>query len=530
MLSKIFQFYWGWSHLTTLVLLTLLVLWCLLASKNKARSLGSGFSNWHRWEAFDTAIISLAIAHCAYYLCVPNFADYGEPVIPLLASNYLQGAPIYSDWTLGHAIVGSNYGPYVFLAQTPVLLFFPTIAASKFVGVFCGIVAILFLFLAVRNHRSVVNALATCAIMIGFLSFELHYWFWNRPDSFLLAIVSLGALLFDRTRPVVCLVALALLAGISANLKLFGPIYLVPLASGCILGIRSWSELLGAIIIGGVLFALALTLPFLGGVSSVNAYLANLAMMPKQSYMLDAALDALFYGLAILLLPLATWHAFGAEPKERVVVIALTACTFAVAVAAGKPGGGPPYMIPFVPLALYLASRLSVKASDSVWAGFTRFRRAATFVIIVCAAPLWAYSWYQMTKQIPTYRTALAKATELRKLFESMPLAEIGHNSGKEAAEDEFYRVERAFVGQVTRFDYVNFADQRAAGLPASIIHPLFERCSVPSWILSRQGDSFLGTVYGETLLDQQTLDRFHTTYELIRKYEFYEVWRCRSG
>jgi hypothetical protein len=187
-------------------------------------------------------------------------------------------------------------------------------------------------------------------------------------------------------------------------------------------------------------------------------------------------------------------------------------------------------MMPFVPLALYLASRLSVKAPDLAWTGFARFRRMAACVMIACAAPMWAYSWYQMARQIPTYGTALAKATELRKLFEGSPLAEMGHNSGDDAAEDEFFRVERAFLGQAVRFDFVNFADQRAAGLPASVIYPLFDRCSVPIWILPRRGDAFRGASYDIPLLDDQALDRFHATYELTRRYEFYEVWSCRSG
>jgi hypothetical protein len=533
MLSSLFQYYWDFNHPATLVVLAPLTLWFLLPRGNRtpepaAGWLRRGFSDCRRWSIVDAAIIGLAVAHGVFYLCVPSFADYGEAVMPLLAGNYLKGAPIYSDWTLGHAIVGSNYGPYVFLAQIPALLLLPTIAASKFVGVASGLGAIVLLYFAVRNHRSAANALATCAITIGLLSFELHYWFWNRPDSLLLVIVSLGILLFDRTRPVVCLVALAFLAGISANLKLFAPVYLVPLAVACVVGIGFRRELLGAIVIGGLLFLLALALPFLGGVSSLSAYLANLAMMPKQGFMPDAAYDALFYALAILLLPLAASHAFGAEAKERAMMSALAACAFAVMLAAGKPGGGPPYMMPLVPVALYLASRMSRKAPDPAWGDFARFRRMAACVVIACALPMWACSWYQMARQIPTYGTALAKAAELRSLFERTPLAEMGHNSGDDAAEDEFFRVERAFLGQTVRFDFVNFADQRAAGLPASVMYPLFDRCSVPNWILPRRGEVFGGASYGIPMLDQPALDRFHATYALTRTYEFYEVWSCR--
>src|SRR3954447_16429909 len=166
MLSSLFQYYWDLNHPATLVALAPLVLWFLLTSKNLPTTLAPKplaqeslipetrvgwlrpvLAAGPRWAVFDAAITSLAFAHCVFYLCVPNFADYGEPVIPLLAGNYLNGAPIYSDWTVGHSIVGSNYGPYVFLAQIPALLWLPTMAASKFVGVFCGLAAVLLLYL-----------------------------------------------------------------------------------------------------------------------------------------------------------------------------------------------------------------------------------------------------------------------------------------------------------------------------------------------------------------------------------------------
>jgi hypothetical protein len=225
---------------------------------------------------------------------------------------------------------------------------------------------------------------------------------------------------------------------------------------------------------------------------------------------------------------LAACQAFGAQRRERAMMIALAACTFIVMLVAGKPGGGPPYMMPLVPVALYLASKLSVKAPDVAQAGFSLFRRMAACLILVGAAPMWAYSWYQMAAQIPSYGTALAKTAELRKLFRDSPRAEMGHNSGDDVAEDEYFRVEKAFLGQTIRFDYVNFADQRAAGLPAPVIYPLFDRCSVPSWILPRRGDVFGGASYGVPLLDEQALSRFHGTYELTRSHQFYELWTCR--
>src|SRR5664279_2399625 len=102
MLSSLFQYYWDFNHPATLVVLAPLVLWFLLPHgmlETKAGWLRRGFSDCRRWSVGDALVISLATAHCIFYLCVPNFADYGEAVIPLLAGNYLKGASIYSDWT-----------------------------------------------------------------------------------------------------------------------------------------------------------------------------------------------------------------------------------------------------------------------------------------------------------------------------------------------------------------------------------------------------------------------------------------------
>ena len=150
-----------------------------------------------------------------------------------------------------------------------------------------------------------------------------------------------------------------------------------------------------------------------------------------------------------------------------------------LAVVSGKPGGGPPYMMPLIPSALYLAARLSCREGVAQRSVTTKTRRLVLCAVLIGAAPIWAYSWFQMAKQIPAYRTELAKRAELRSLFAAFPKSEMGHNSGVDGEQDEFYRVERAFLGQVTRFDYVNFADQHFAGLDSSVLYPLFEQCSV---------------------------------------------------
>jgi hypothetical protein len=488
------------------------------------------------FSTLSKVLIGLAIAQCAVYFWLPNFADYGEATIPLLASNVLRGAPVYADWNLGKMIVGSNYGPYVFLAQVPVLLWFPTISASKFAGILSGLMGLTLLFFAVRPRvRSTNNALAVVALMVALLSSELHYWFWNRPDSFLIALVSLGILIFERTRPSVCLASLGLLAGIAVNFKLFGAIYLIPLALACVPMVRSWAALGGAFVVGSVLFGAAIILPFGMESFSARTYVANLSMMPNQGFIMRAVFDSICYGLVILALPFLTFRRKTTSFNDHLLLASLVTCTLLVALISGKPGGGSLYMMPLIPLALYVGARQLSRLAPEQFSEISQNRNLVLWTVLIFSAPLWAFSWYQMAKQIPNIGVEQAKAKELRSIFETFPGSEMGDNSGETRAEqyhimlDENLRVEKAFLGQITRFDYVNYADQRFAGLSGSVLYPLLENCRIPTWVLSREGDRFRGSRYGLPILDNGGLKRFHENYELFRKYQFYEVWRCKK-
>jgi hypothetical protein len=526
MVQRAFVFYWAHSHLLSLVVLILAI--CFRGPIR--RFVGSFGSAPKVVGTFDKAVIALAIGHAVFYLSVPNFADYGEPVIPLLAANYLHGEPIYADWSLGQAIVGSNYGPYTFMLQLPVLLWSPSIAASKLVGVCFGFASLLLLFFAVRGKGGTTSqALAVCALAICLLSFELHRWFWNRPDSVLIATVSLSALLFDRIPPMACLVVIGLLAGAALNLKLFGAVYLLPFAIGCAVQTHSWPRLAGAVVLGGALFLMAALIPFIAEVSSVKAYFTNILLMPNQGLDVGEIAESLFYGLTILLMPLLAWRTSGAAGADRATAFVLVACTILIAIVSGKPGGGPTYMMPFVPTALYLTVRISRQVTNLDRLEISESLQLATFAVFICAAPLWAYSWYQIAKQVPHYEEERAKEMELRAIFKANPQYEMGSNSGPHPQEDEFYRVEKAFLGQTTRFDYVNLSDQRQAGLPASVVYPLFEACRIPGWVFTRHGDRFGGRVYEVPILDAEGLERFYSNYELSEQTRFFEIWRCRK-
>jgi hypothetical protein len=177
-----------------------------------------------------------------------------------------------------------------------------------------------------------------------------------------------------------------------------------------------------------------------------------------------------------------------------------------------------------------LAARLSGRADGPRPAAITGARRVVLCVVALGAAPVWAHGVLQMVNRIRAAPIEAAKAAEARALFRQFPGSEMGANSGTAAERDGYYRVERAFLGQVTHFDDVNYADQRAAGVPASVLYPLIEGCRVPSWIVPRDGGLLLGTGYGQRLFDDGAINRFHAAYQRAGEYRFYDLWRCRAG
>ena len=531
--QEVFVAYWTNVYAITLLLLTVLV-WYVAVSSS-ASTCGTLFRRVvspRYCRIIAGLVIGTALLHMILYLCIPNFVDYVEPVIPLLAGNYLHGGPVYADWQTGQSIVGIVYGPYDILSQIPVLIWFPSITGSKFIGICFAVIAPLILCLALRFRAQTVDEiLVLCALMIALLTSQLHYWFWNRPDPLLIAIVSLGALIFDRVRPSICLIFTGFLAGIAANLKLFAPIYMIPFALACFYQMRLWPELTAAAFIGGVMFIGALVFPFVIGVSSFEPYISNVLMMRHHGLVASDSIEPFLYGLVISASPLIAWRQFGARGADRIMILALLGCVALLAVLASKPGAGPYYMMPLVPLSLYL----SVKVSSQVpikQRQATQMLPLTLVVVLICSSPIWAYSWFQMAKQLPNYRTELEESAELREFFQEFPNSEMGHTSSEKSATppEEFYRVQKAFLGQVTHFDYANYGDQRQAGLPSAVVYPLFDNCAVPSWILSREGSPFSGDFHDVPLFDEVVRDRFRTNYRLLKQGKYFEVWACNKA
>lgn len=474
-------------------------------------------------------ILTLALAHMAFYALLPTFADYGEPVIPILAANLLNGTGVYMPVDNEAQIIGSNYGPLIFLIQSVSLSVSQNVFASKIPGILAGAATLLVIYAyasgVLRSARSGVWAVALGVVL---LAFHLHYWFWNRPDSVLILLVALGCLAHLELRPGRALLVIAALAGAAINLKLFAPIYVVPLALAMLVAMPA-REVLKRITVGLVIFLTLAIAPFFHPAISASAYFENILMMKNQGLDVPGMRASAFYA-ALVFLPVTTLF-FRAPRRSRPWTIYLTTlvCTATIVLLSAKPGGGSIYIMPFVPLVVYLIVHLS--ALPFVGARPVLGAPAITFFVTVAvfSAPLWAYSWYQMAKQLKPDAALVEKSAELRALFQTYPRAEMGHSMESDAALDEFLRVEKPFLKQASNFDYVNYADQRKAGLDSARIEAFLEVCRVPEWIFATAVTPFSGTEYGMEVFEPSTRALFFERYEKVQSLTYFEVWSCRA-
>ncbi len=150
----------------------------------------------------------------------------------------------------------------------------------------------------------------------------------------------------------------------------------------------------------------------------------------------------------------------------------------------------------------------------------------ALVAVLACSGPIWAYSFLQMGRQLPQMAAVNRLSTDLRALYEHFPGAEMALSSAP--ADTEFLRVQKGFAGQVTRFDFVNYGDQLLAGVPGSVLHPFFEACRIPHWIMPRGGARMSAVAYDVIpMFDAGTQQRFATNYRLAQQNDGFEVWSC---
>lgn len=499
----------------------------LIASRRPAPGAAPRHAAW-----VSGSVLALTCAIGLSYLLAPGFMDYGEPVIPILARNLLNGSTVYADPRGGGDLVGTNYGPAVLLFQMPGLWLRAGAFGAKLPGTLAGFGAIGLTYCAARTRGlSRADAGLVTALCAAAFAAQLNRWCWDRPDSYLCLLSAVAAFAAVALEPAAAILLIGLAAGLATDFKAFGAIYVLPAAVCTAARARRVNAIaLPAVAAAIAMLALALAPFALRGVS-LRAYIANLLLMPHQGYEPGLAWLAAS-ALALMLVAPFSIQSRPAPPREaRAFGLGLILAGLTASALAGKPGGGEPYVLPFAPAAAVLCALRWPVAPASA----PESRRAAQVVqiVLVCAAvfalPCAAFGAWKLLDQAEDPAAAASALREARTLAVSHPEAEFTYPDGP--AERLFLRAERAYSGASARFDYVNYIDQRVAGLPSSRIRPLFSRCAVPSWISIAGRAPWSGRDWrGQLLVEPPEADLFARTYVRAFAGRAFDLWTCRSA
>lgn len=132
------------------------------------------------------------------YLAVPVYFDHFEPLIPSIASAWLNGSPIYAPLS-SSTIYGVVYGPLVFqFCAIGLKLLGANVFSSKimFVGAFVIASLATYSSIRLRGISLRIALFTTSAMLVTYGAFG-HFPFWTRPDPILTLVSSLGILVMS---------------------------------------------------------------------------------------------------------------------------------------------------------------------------------------------------------------------------------------------------------------------------------------------------------------------------------------------
>ncbi len=464
-----------------------------------------------------------------WYAFQAQYSDAAEPTIAAVATLFLNGQPVYHDVDSAERY-SHMYGPMAFIIPGWCLsLLGKSIVASKAAGALAGLASVAVVFgLTCTRTRSRHALLLTGLYSAMCLMFQ-HVSFWNRPDSLALLIAGAALLVAVRVRsPSLSTMLLGLAAGILANVKMTGPLYLLPAFA-----VLASQRRIPSIVLAGFMAAMVAAIPF---VLHENVSFSNYIAWTRtsaQNGLLFATLKQNLEWALFLLVPLVPSLLRSAgDPLERWVQGALVAGMLLVVLAASKPGAGPYHLLPFLPAIMYAAS-LTVRNAAAQTTRHPGLRRGAFAFLFSCALTACLQSSYFVWTVTRTPGAELA--ADLRRLVGAHPSDRIDMGYSAHNESFSYVRPMLVFHHGAYLFDAPAIQEYQMSNLdlPSEAVRAL-ERCQVRTWLMPKDGEPFsLRNRYPVTgharLFPDAFRVAFHDAYRLAGSTEYFDVWTCRA-
>jgi hypothetical protein len=464
-----------------------------------------------------------------WYVQLDQYADAAEPTVAAVAWLFELGLPIYHGMDSAERY-SHMYGPMAFIIPGwSLAVLGPDIRTSKIAGAAAGILSVAIVFLLMRTAGDRRSALALTGLYgLMCLMFQ-NVSFWIRPDSFQLlvatgALYCVAALPGRFTSPIV----LGLAAGVLADLKFTGPLYVLP-AFAVLVANRRWAAIAAA----SALAVIVASLPF---VVYENVSLSNFVLWARMSAsngLLGSLMRRNTEWALFLMLPLAACFRLRAlDSVERWILGSIVAGVALVTIAASKPGAGPYHLLPFAPAILYVTAR----SLNRIGAGFLADVRVrpmakafAWSVAIVAALQIVQFV------HAATRTRGLPIAEDLRRTTERYAPSTIG--MGYSSQNEAYAYVRPVLVFRQGRYllDAPAVQEHQLSGLQlgtASI--QAIETCGNDIWLMPKGGDPFsLASRYPQTghapLFPEAFRAAFHKAYHHTAATDYFDVWVCRA-
>jgi len=461
-----------------------------------------------------------------WYACKVTYFDTAEPTITAVASVFGAGKPLYPalDAAERYAHI---YGPVLFIAHSSAMaLFGQSILVSKAVGVVavCASLLIAYCLFAEQAGRfAAVVAAAACALV--YLDFG-NATFWTRPEPLLILCTVTGLYGARTPRWPMAVLILGVTAGLSVNLKVSGPLYLLP--AFVLLGSRHGRSVLAGAAGLAMLVGLG---PFLLTNISATHYLHYIQVSARNGLIAAQFRQNVEWAL-FLSAPLAGGlfaanDRLAALRRGDVFLISLGCSLAAIAVIAAKPGAGPYHFLPSVPVLAYAVLRLPARVWQREW--IRSLVAAACLTALGIAVP----SQATMLETV-SGRPLELSIDDVRRFADAHPSSRIAVGySGTSRSSDA--RTVIVFRTRDYWLDAPAVQEHRLAGLPLpeSTVHAMDE-CRAEYWLIPIGADAFaVPSAYWPDgpryVFPDELRQAFFRRYERTGQTANFTVWECNA-
>jgi len=474
------------------------------------------------------------------YAVYDGYLDHGEAIVAAGAHNMLNGIQVYPAFESGQ-FTSNVYGPFLYLFNGAALLLFGGNAtASKLAGLAACLGAVAILGFAFRRRGAAPVAFAVLA-MAAFVFVYTPYAIWNRPDPFLVFIMALGVFLTRarglQLRPLLLALALGAAGGIACSLKIYAPLYFVPV--GLYVAIRTRNFItLPVMAVTGIAVA---AVPFTLSVFDAGNYLAWFELVAGKRTVGGMVTHALKYAPFFLIPPFVLLlrgilrerrsEADGGTDTAEIVYAAATFLITAALIYLGsKPGAGGYYLLPVAPLAIDMMIRASRGAkTQSAFAG----RAAGIFALLVAVLMIISVPVQKRYFRALHWDRAAAIAVDFKAIDAKYPglAIQTGLGDSINGYNNMFQKSELVFAGNPYTVDFGVMIETSYLGipLPDAVIEDL-DRCVTDIWLIPRGENPFtMIGYYGNTVLPEAFRQAFHRHYTRIDTSAFFDIWRCKA-